>query len=112
LNSRALATLILSALKYGGEGIGDSVSAAGRWVDLAVSDNGPGIAPEDRETALRRFSRLDNARTGPGAGLGLAMVSAVAQMHGGELVLGDHGGASGLSAPQGLVATLRLPRWG
>lgn len=112
LISRALANLIDNALKYGGDRIGVSVREAGRWVDLAVSDNGPGIAPEDRETALRRFSRLDNARTGPGAGLGLAMVAAVAQMHGGELVLGDHGGAKGSSAPQGLVATLRLPRWG
>lgn len=104
LVSRALANLIDNALKYGGDRIAVSVRAEGRWVELAVADNGPGIAPEHRETALRRFSRLDNARTGPGAGLGLAMVSAVAQMHGGELVLGDH-----RSGAQGLVATLRLP---
>lgn len=108
LVSRALANLIDNAIKYGGDRIEVSVRGTGRWVELAVGDNGQGIAPEDRETALRRFSRLDNARTGPGAGLGLAMVSAVAQMHGGELVLGDHG----LSGSQGLVATLRLPRGG
>jgi signal transduction histidine kinase len=110
LISRALANLIDNALKYGGDRIAVTVTAAGRWADLVVSDNGPGIAPQDREIALRRFSRLDNARTGPGAGLGLAMVSAVAQMHGGELVLGDSGGAGGLGGAQGLVATLRLPR--
>lgn len=104
LVSRALANLIDNALKYGGDRIGVSVRSEGRWVEIAVDDNGPGIAPEHRAAALRRFSRLDNARTGPGAGLGLAMVAAVAQMHGGELVLGDHGGGG-----QGLVATLRLP---
>ena len=108
LISRALANLIDNAIKYGGDHIGVAVREAGRWVELAISDNGPGIAPEDRERALRRFSRLDNARTGPGAGLGLAMVAAVAQMHGGELVLGDHGPGG----VQGLVATLRLPRGG
>lgn len=105
LISRALANLIDNALKYGGDRIGVSVRGVGRWAELAVSDNGPGIAPDDRETALRRFSRLDNARTEPGAGLGLAMVSAVAQMHGGELVLGDHG----IDGSRGLVAVLRLP---
>jgi signal transduction histidine kinase len=108
LISRALANLIDNAIKYGGDRIGVAVREAGRWAELAISDNGPGIAPADRELALRRFSRLDNARTGPGAGLGLAMVSAVAQMHGGELVLGDRGPGGG----QGLVATLRLPRRG
>ena len=52
-----------------------------------------------------RFTRLDNARTQPGAGLGLAMVAAVAQLHGGVLEL------SGGDAPDvGLVVTLRLPR--
>lgn len=108
LVSRALANLIDNAIKYGGDRIGVAVRKVGRWVELAVSDNGPGIAPQDHEFALRRFSRLDNARTGPGAGLGLAMVAAVAQMHGGELVLGDHGPGGA----QGLVATLRLPRGG
>ena len=47
------------------------------------------------------FVRLDNARTRTGGGLGLAMVAAVARLHGGELVL---------SGERGLVATLRLPR--
>lgn len=108
LISRALANLIDNAIKYGGDRIDVAARPVGRCVELVVSDNGPGIAVEDRETALRRFSRLDNARTGPGAGLGLAMVSAVAQMHGGELVLGDRGSDGSL----GLIATLRLPRGG
>ena len=106
LISRALANLIDNALKYGGDRVEIAVRAAGRFAEIAVADNGPGIAPEDRERALGRFNRLDNARTRPGAGLGLAMVSAVAQLHGGELVLSDRG----VAGTGGLVATIRIPR--
>jgi signal transduction histidine kinase len=106
LISRALANLIDNALKYGGDQVEVIVRAAGRFAEIAVSDNGHGIAPEDRERALGRFNRLDNARTSPGAGLGLAMVSAVAQLHGGELILSGRGP----TASQGLVATIRIPR--
>lgn len=114
LISRALANLIDNALKYGGDQVQVTVGAVGRGAEIAVSDNGPGIASEDRERALGRFNRLDNARTRPGAGLGLAMVSAVAQLHGGEFTLSDRaGGGSGdgsVSGSGGLVATIRLPR--
>lgn len=111
LMSRALANLIDNALKYGGDQVQVTVRAVGRSAEIAVSDNGLGIASEDRERALERFNRLDNARTRPGAGLGLAMVSAVAQLHGGEFTLSDR--AVGGSAPGtgGLVATIRIPRY-
>jgi signal transduction histidine kinase len=56
-----------------------------------VPDNGPGIAPDQREEALRRFGRLDAARHMSGAGLGLSLVAAVARLHGGALALGDNG---------------------
>ncbi len=105
LIARALANLIDNALKYGGDRIDVSVRSAGRSAEVAVGDNGPGIAAEDRALALGRFTRLDNARTRPGAGLGLAMVSAVAQLHGGDLVLADRPGG-------GLLATIRIPRAG
>jgi signal transduction histidine kinase len=105
LLSRALANIIDNAFKYGGTRIRLTCRAEGPWGLLSVADNGPGIALEDRERAIDRFTRLDNARTQPGAGLGLAMVAAVAQLHGGALEL------SGGDAPDvGLVATLRLPR--
>jgi signal transduction histidine kinase len=105
LLSRALANLIDNALKYGGNRIALACRAEGPWALVSVTDNGPGIPLEDRERAMDRFTRLDNARTRPGAGLGLAMVAAVAQLHGGALELSG-GDAPGL----GLVATLRLPR--
>ena len=106
LISRALANLIDNALKYGGDRIVVACRTDGAWAELSVSDNGPGIAAEERSRAVDRFTRLDNARTRPGAGLGLAMASAVAQLHGGRLELsgGD------LPDARGLVATIRLPR--
>ncbi|KUR72522.1 histidine kinase [Novosphingobium fuchskuhlense] len=113
LVSRALANLIDNALKYGGDTVVVStrhrLDADGEsWAEIAVEDNGPGIAPADRARVVERFVRLDDARTRPGGGLGLAMVAAVARLHGGHFVLGDpvEGGPSG---GKGLVATLRLP---
>lgn len=101
LLSRALANLIDNALKYGGKHITVTTRADGTGGEIIVADDGPGIPAPDRSRVVERFVRLDNARTLPGGGLGLAMVAAVARLHGGELVLsGDHG----------LVASLRLPR--
>lgn len=100
LLSRALANLIDNALKYGGDRVTVTTLPAGEWVEIAVADNGPGIAVEDRARAVDRFTKLDNARSRPGVGLGLAMVAAVAQLHGGSLEL---------SGSDGLVATIRLP---
>ncbi|HEY0316093.1 MAG TPA: ATP-binding protein, partial [Sphingomonas sp.] len=50
---------------------------------------------EQRAEALRRFGRLDPARSAGGAGLGLALAAAVARLHGGTITLGDN--APGLS---------------
>jgi len=66
-----------------------------------VADDGPGIPAADREAVLRRFHRLDAARATPGTGLGLALVKAVADLHGMTLTLGD--------AAPGLIATLEIP---
>ena len=57
---------------------------------VTVADNGPGVAVDQREAALRRFGRLDAARSTPGSGLGLSLAETLARMHGGELVLEDN----------------------
>jgi len=66
-----------------------------------VIDTGPGIRPEAREQVLKRFVRLDSSRSMPGAGLGLALVAAVSDLHGIGLVLRD--------AMPGLMVELRFP---
>jgi len=98
----ALSNLVDNALRHAPQGSAIEVAArldAGTPA-LVVADRGPGIPEADRERALRRLVRLDPSRGGPGAGLGLALVAAVARLHGATLVLGDN-------AP-GLVVTLRL----
>jgi signal transduction histidine kinase len=53
-------------------------------VELHVEDDGPGIPPQFAEHAFERFTRADDARGGEGAGLGLAIVAAIARAHGGD----------------------------
>ena len=55
-----------------------------------MADDGPGIPTDDRGRVLRRFCRLDTSRSTPGSGLGLALVAAVADLHGAELGLTDN----------------------
>ena len=50
-----------------------------------MRDEGPGFPPGFADRAFERFSRADEARTGGGAGLGLAIVAAVARAHGGRV---------------------------
>ncbi len=74
---------------------------------FAVIDDGPGIPAAGRERIFERFHRVDPARTraAGGAGLGLAIVLAIAEAHGGEVLAGDapHG--------HGAVVELTLPRF-
>ena len=73
-----------------------------QWARLSVADDGPGIAPNDRENILRRFFRGEASRTTPGNGLGLSLVAAVAVAHGGDVVVAN--------AAPGLRITIVLPR--
>jgi signal transduction histidine kinase len=107
LIGQAIVNLIENALKYyepadGKAGkIRIAVSAAGGRVLIEVSDNGPGIPPEDRLRVVERFVRLEKSRTEPGSGLGLSLVNAVARLHKGEFRIEDN-------AP-GVKAVLDLP---
>lgn len=106
LVSQALANLVDNAIKYAGEGrerpeVEIAVSQDRGVVTFRVADNGAGIAEADRTRVTERFVRLEESRSKPGAGLGLSLVSAVAQLHGGTLVLADN--------KPGLAASLSLP---
>lgn len=63
---------------------------SGRDVSIVVADDGPGIPQEERDKVLRRLYRLEKSRTTPGSGLGLSMVKAIADLHGGTLTLSDN----------------------
>ncbi|PZW02221.1 two-component system, OmpR family, sensor histidine kinase SenX3 [Micromonospora phaseoli] len=102
----AVANLVENAVNYSGEEttVRITARAAGEQVEIAVADQGIGIAPTDVDRIFERFYRADQARsrlTG-GTGLGLAIVKHIASNHGGRVdVASTLGGGS--------TFTLRLP---
>jgi len=100
--------LFENALKYTPPGgtVQVSLSIQGDGVVLRVSDNGPGIAPEELERVFNRFYRVDRSRTPGrdpgGTGLGLPIARSVAESHGGKVWL-----ESGLGV--GTTAVVWLP---
>jgi two-component system sensor histidine kinase MprB len=80
---RAVWNLLENAGKWSGDGGSVEVSLIGG--DLEVRDHGPGFADEDRPLVFDRFYRSAAARSMPGAGLGLAIVREVAEVHGGTV---------------------------
>ena len=92
-------SLLANAIQYSPEHttIETHLTPSGEGYHITVCDQGPGIPAEERERALSRFVRLDQ-RLGGGAGLGLAIARRIAELHGGQLTLGDRpDGNSGLS---------------
>jgi len=89
LLASAVASLIDNAIKYAGAGASVELAArsAADGVCIAVRDDGPGVPPGELPRLTERFYRMDRARSQPGNGLGLAIVSAIATLHGGELRL-------------------------
>jgi signal transduction histidine kinase len=103
LLAQALTNLLDNAIKYTPTGgrIELRLSEIGDRICISVADTGPGVPAEERERVLARFARLDEARSKPGNGLGLALVRAVAEQHDGTLTLEDN-------AP-GLIVFFELP---
>ncbi|MGG5820135.1 HAMP domain-containing sensor histidine kinase [Falsiroseomonas sp. HW251] len=108
LLGQAVVNLLDNALKFTPDGgtVRLRARAEGGAIEIAVSDDGPGMPEADRQRAGERFFRADTARSTPGSGLGLSLVRAVAALHGGAVWLADtYAGAD----PPGLTVTLRLP---
>jgi len=99
----AVANLIDNAIRYTGRGASVTVRvrSLGPDAQIEVEDDGPGIAPADRERVFERFARA--TLQGDGCGLGLAIVKEIAERHGGRVALEG-------AAPRGLRVLLRLPR--
>jgi signal transduction histidine kinase len=92
LLAQALSNLLDNATKYAGPKGRIELTATRREgrPTIVVADSGPGIPVADRERALKRFVRLDAARSTPGNGLGLSLVKAVASLHRAKLRLEDN----------------------
>ena len=105
---QAVVNLLDNAFKFSPRGGHVRLSAANAESGplVIVADQGPGIPEADRARATERFFRAESARSTPGSGLGLALVQAVAGLHGGSLRLEDN--APGLRA----VLSLARPRDG
>jgi signal transduction histidine kinase len=102
LLTQGFANLIENAIRHCPPGtvIKCAVTAEGGDVTAVVCDNGPGIPADQRDKVLRRLYRLEKSRTTEGTGLGLALVKAVADLHGATLTLTD--------AAPGLCVALRF----
>jgi signal transduction histidine kinase len=102
----AITNLVANALRMTDTGGGARVTVEdhGAEVWISVSDDGPGIAPENHKKVFERFAQGDhNRRMVGGTGLGLVLVREAARLHGGDVTLTSDLG-------KGATFTLRLPR--
>ena len=109
--AQALANIIDNAIKYTPTGGAVMLRARRRSsgeIEFSVTDTGPGVPEADRDRVIERFVRLDNSRTEAGSGLGLSLVGAVMEAHGGRILLDEGPGEYGGFGP-GLRVALVLP---
>jgi signal transduction histidine kinase len=110
--AQAIANLLDNAVKYTPEGGAVMLRVRRRSsgeIEFSVTDTGPGVPEQDRQRIVQRFVRLENSRNEPGSGLGLSLVAAVAEAHGGRLEIDEGPGKVGKFGP-GLRTAFVLPR--
>ncbi len=100
---RCISNLVTNACRFGTR-IAVSSKADGKYLNIAVDDDGPGVPEELRDDVFRPFFRIDDARNQDetGTGLGLAIARDIARSHGGDIRLSQ-------SALGGLRAQIRIP---
>ena len=99
---QALGNMVDNALRYAGRGavVTVDVQRDGDEAVLSVTDDGPGIAPEDSSRVFERFVRATDQ--GNGCGLGLPIVKEIVERQGGRVTLAP-------VQPRGLCARIHLP---
>ena len=98
--------LVTNAVKFTPSGglVSIGASSGAGWMEISVADTGVGIAVEDQGRVFEAFTQLDVATNRePGAGLGLAMVKQLTELHGGRVSLESELG-------RGTTVKVRLPR--
>jgi len=88
----AIANLVDNGVKYGASGGKVSITTTDSDDDpiIRVSDNGPGVASEERDKIFNRFYRSESHRHLSGSGLGLSMAATVAELHGFSISVRDN----------------------
>jgi len=81
--------LVDNATRHARSHVSVTLAQEGAWARLTVADDGPGIAPKEREQVFERFYRSDRARTGSGAGLGLSIARWIVEQHAGRILTGE-----------------------
>ncbi|MBE7498384.1 MAG: HAMP domain-containing protein [Verrucomicrobiaceae bacterium] len=103
---RVIFNLVENAVRYSptGENVTVRVSKTTPWIEIQIIDTGGGIAPEHLPHLFERFYRVDKARsrTHGGSGLGLSIVKALVEAHGGSVSVSSEVG-------HGSTFTVRLP---
>lgn len=102
--AEALGNLVENAVRHTSTTVEVSAAAVGDMIAISIKDDGAGVPPALREDVLRRGRRLDTASPGS-AGLGLAIVSDIADSCGGSLEMHDEN----TGVAQRFCVTLRLP---
>jgi len=104
LLTRALFNVLENAIKYSPSGTTIRLrhSSTQGWLECRISDQGPGIAAEDLPELFSQYKRFDSAQGSDGLGLGLTMVKAVVERHGGRIECES-------SVGKGTTFSLRLP---
>ncbi|WP_124416075.1 CHASE2 domain-containing protein [Pseudomonas sp. LBUM920] len=104
LLTRALFNVLENAIKYSLSGTTVTLSHGSTqgWLECRISDQGPGIAPGDLPELFSQYRRFDSAQGSEGLGLGLTMVKAVIERHGGRVLCESELG-------KGSTFSLKLP---
>jgi signal transduction histidine kinase len=92
---QALANLVDNALRHGAGTIRVTAAQGSHGIEVHVTDEGNGFPAEFLHHAFERFSRPDQARSRGGAGLGLAIVTAIMAAHGGSATAANRAGGGG-----------------